>query len=152
MPLNVVLYEPEIPWNTGNIGRTCVGLGAALHLVGKLGFSLSQRQIRRSGLDYWPKLKLFLHKDFESFESSLPEGASVLAFSAQGRRSFWDASFKKESYLLFGSESRGLPESTLKKYAETTYRIPIGPDVRSLNLSTAAAVALYEGSRRIMMG
>lgn len=148
MALNVVLYEPEIPWNTGNIGRTCVGVGAALHLVGKLGFSLSQRQIRRSGLDYWPELKLFQHKDFDSFEASLPRDASVIAFSAQAKRVFWDAPFTSESYLLLGSESRGLPESTLKKYADRLYRIPISPEIRSLNLSTAAAVALYEGIRR----
>lgn len=148
MPLNVVLFEPEIPWNTGNIGRTCVGVGAALHLVGKLGFSLSERQIRRSGLDYWPKLKLFQHKDLEAFEASLPKDASVLAFSAQAVPLFWDAPYKEESYLLFGKESTGLPETALKKYKDRLYRIPISAEARSLNLSTAAAVALYEGVRR----
>jgi len=148
MSLNVVLYEPEIPWNTGNIGRTCVGVGAALHLVGKLGFSLSQRQIRRSGLDYWPKLKLFQYKDLAAFEASLTTGAGVLAFSAQAEKVFWDAPYMKDSYLLFGSESRGLPESALKKYGDRLYRIPISEEVRSLNLSTAAAIALYEGVRQ----
>src|SRR2546422_481725 len=99
--MNIVLHEPEIPWNTGNIGRTCVATGSALHLVGRLGFSLAEKEIRRSGLDYWPKLKLFRHASLADFEASLPPQASLLAFSTQGRESFWEAPYRSDSYLLF---------------------------------------------------
>ena len=146
VPLKVVLFEPEIPWNTGNIGRTCVAAGAELHLVGPLGFSLSERQIRRSGLDYWSKLKLFRHEDYAAFESGLPAKASLLAFSAQGAKTHWEAPYTKESFLLFGRESTGLPEPLLKRLK--TYRIPMAPDIRSLNLSTSAGIVLYEALRR----
>ena len=107
MGLNVVLVEPEIPWNTGNIGRTCVAAGATLHLVGRLGFSLSAREIRRSGLDYWPKLRLRLHADFEAFEAALPAGARLILFDPRAERSLWRARLGPHCYLVFGSESRG---------------------------------------------
>ncbi|MBI5630920.1 MAG: tRNA (cytidine(34)-2'-O)-methyltransferase [Elusimicrobia bacterium] len=146
--MNVVLCDPEIPWNTGSIGRTCVATGSSLHLVGKLGFSLEERQIRRSGLDYWTSLKLVRHENFAAFENSLPENASLIFFSTRGARTLWEAPFERGSFLIFGSESRGLPDALLKRYEDRVYRIPISGAVRSLNLSTAAAVALYEGLRR----
>ncbi len=146
--MHVVLVEPEIPWNTGNIGRTCVAVGATLHLVGRLGFDVSEKEIRRSGLDYWPKLRLARHDSYEAFERSLPAAASLLFFSAAGERSFFDAPYERESYLVFGRESTGLPAALLERHAERVFRVPQGPRVRSLNLSTAAAVALYEGVRR----
>lgn len=148
--MDIVLFEPEIPWNTGNIGRTCVATGSALHLIGRLGFKLTDKEIRRSGLDYWPALKLVRHEDFSAFEESLPSGASVLVFAASAERSFWEAPYREDSFLLFGKESTGLPHDVLKRYEDRLYRIPAGPGIRSLNLSTAAAVALYEGFRRVV--
>ncbi|HVA67375.1 MAG TPA: tRNA (cytidine(34)-2'-O)-methyltransferase [Elusimicrobiota bacterium] len=147
--MHIVLAEPEIHWNTGNIGRTCVATGTTLHLVGKLGFSLDAAEIRRSGLDYWPKLKLVRHESLDDFFSSLPQSASLLFFSARATAPFWDAPYESESYLVFGRESAGLPAAVLKKFSDRLYQIPVGPNVRSLNLSSAAAVALYEGLRRI---
>lgn len=149
MPLKVVLFQPEIPWNTGNIGRTCVAAGAELHLVGTLGFSLSERQIKRSGMDYWPKLTLFRHEDFAAFEASLPAKASVLAFSSAGKMSHWDAPYEPDSYLLFGSESVGLPADLLAKLSANTFRIPMKEGIRSLNLSTSAGIVLFEALRVI---
>jgi len=146
--LNIVLHEPEIPWNTGNIGRTCVAAGAALHLIKPLGFKVNGKEIIRAGLDYWPKLKLFIHDDFAAFLESLPSRASMLAFTTKAKASFRNAPFRKNSYLLFGKESRGLPEAVLKRFSGSLFRIPQSPDVRSINLSTAAAIALYEGLRR----
>jgi tRNA (cytidine/uridine-2'-O-)-methyltransferase len=146
--LNVALFEPEIPWNTGNIGRTCVAAGAALHLIGKLGFRLDAREIRRSGLDYWPKLSLTRHEDFAAFEAALPPKAPLLLFSTKGRKSFWEAPYGEGCYLLFGRESGGLPAAVMRRHADRAYRIPTTAEVRSLNLSTAVAVVLYEALRR----
>ena len=148
MPLHVALYEPEIPWNTGNIGRTCVATGSTLHLIGRLGFDLSQKEIRRSGMDYWPRLSLKRHENLAAFESELPKNARVLVFSTRGKKTLWEAPFCRDSYLLFGRESSGLPEAVHKRYAESIYRIPMLEEARSLNLSTAVAVALYEGWRQ----
>lgn len=147
--MNIVLFEPEIHWNTGNIGRTCVATGTTLHLVGKLGFSLEAKEIRRSGLDYWPKLKLKLHEDFEGFLASLAKNPSLLFFSTKAKQTFWEADYGLESYLIFGSETKGLPQEIHRRYGEKMYRIPIGKDVRSLNLSTSAGVVLYEALRQV---
>ncbi|MDD5628530.1 MAG: tRNA (cytidine(34)-2'-O)-methyltransferase [Elusimicrobia bacterium] len=147
--MRIVLYEPEIPWNTGNIGRTCVAAGAALHLIKPLGFRIGGKEIRRAGLDYWSKLRLHVHDSFPDFLSSLPEGASVLAFSTKAKPSFRDAPYREDSYLIFGGESCGLPEAALRRYSQSLFRIPQTSAVRSLNLSTAAALVLYEGLRRV---
>lgn len=147
--MNVVLLEPEIHFNTGNIGRTCVGTGTTLHLVGKLGFSLDSAQIRRSGLDYWPKLDLRLHDDWESFLASAGPEPSLLFFSAEGKRDFWDAPYEKDSYLVFGKESVGLPGELRERYRDRLFRIPKSPEIRSYNLSSSAAIALFEGLRRL---
>ena len=146
--MNIVLLEPEIHFNTGNIGRTCVGTKTTLHLVGKLGFSLDSTQIRRSGLDYWPKLDLKLHADWDSFMKKIGEEASLLFFSAEGEKEFWDAPYEKNSYLVFGRESVGLPKDIREKYKERLFRIPKNEDIRSYNLSSSAAIVLFEGMRR----
>ncbi|MBI4423675.1 MAG: tRNA (cytidine(34)-2'-O)-methyltransferase [Elusimicrobia bacterium] len=145
--MRIVLLEPEIHWNTGNIGRTCVATGTPLHLIEPLGFRLDDREIRRAGLDYWPKLALSVHKDFAAFEATLPPDASLLFFSTQAEALLWDAPYREDSYLIFGKESAGFPEALRERFAPRFYRIPI-EEVRSLNLSTAAAVALFEGLRR----
>lgn len=147
MALNVVLVEPEIPWNTGNAGRTCVAAGATLHLVGRLGFSLSERQIRRSGMDYWPKLALKQHEDWAAFKTTTAE-RRLLAFSPSGRTELWDARFSAGDYLVFGKESVGLDESVLRDCAQVI-RIPMRAEARSLNLSTSVAIALYEAQRQL---
>lgn len=146
--MNVVLVEPEIHFNTGNIGRTCVGTGTTLHLVGKLGFSLDCAQIRRSGLDYWPKLKLRLHESFDVFLGSLEPDASLLFFSAEAPKVHWDAPYVPDGYLVFGKESVGLPRELRDRYRDRLYRVPHSKDIRSLNVSSAAAVVLYEALRR----
>lgn len=146
--MNVVLVEPEIHWNTGNIGRTCVATRTALHLIKPLGFRIDDKEIRRSGLDYWPKLKLTVHEDFAAFEALLPAAASLLFFSANAARSFWQAPYQKDSYLLFGKESTGFPLALRERFAQRFYQVPVCGDVRSLNLSSCAAVALYEGLRQ----
>lgn len=146
--MNIVLYEPEIPGNTGNIGRSCVATGSTLHLIGPLGFKIEDKEIKRSGLDYWPKLKFIRHQDWETFRASVPPQASLIFFTTHAKMSFWEAPYQADSYLIFGRESSGLPQALLAEHEAALYRIPIGPDVRSLNLSSAAAVALYEGMRR----
>src|SRR5437879_893120 len=133
--MHVVLYEPDIPGNTGNVGRSCVATGTVLLLVGKLGFSLDNTYVRRSGLDYWGKVKLFKHKDWEAFLGDLPSRAPLYFFSKKAQRDFWSATFLPESYLIFGCETTGLPPSFQKRYVGQMYRIPMVPDsVRSLNL------------------
>lgn len=146
--MHVVLIEPEIPWNTGNIGRTCVATGTTLHLVGKLGFSLESKYIRRSGLDYWPKLKWKRHEDFDRFLAAVPRGASLILFSTKAKRSFWKAPYRKNSYLIFGKETAGLSDDIRRRFEDRLYRIPMRRGIRSLNLSTSAAVGLYEALRQ----
>lgn len=149
-PLNIVLVEPEIPWNTGNIGRTCIATGTRLHLVGRLGFSLDAKQVRRSGLDYWPKIDLYQHRDWDAFMGTVADDAPLFLFSTKGKNDLWEAEFRPGGYLVFGRETAGLPAALLKRFPGRVYRIPMmSGDVRSLNLSTAAAVALYEALRQL---
>lgn len=147
MSLRVVLIEPEIPWNTGNIGRTCEAAGAQLHLVGRLGFSLSERRIRRAGMDYWERLRPVHHESLDAFLNMLPPQETVLGFSAEGRSTHWEAPYAPEAWLLFGSESRGLPPALRERLKDRLYRVPMKEGSRSLNLSTAAAVVLFEALR-----
>ncbi|MBV9080698.1 MAG: tRNA (cytidine(34)-2'-O)-methyltransferase [Elusimicrobia bacterium] len=147
-PLNVVLVEPEIPQNAGNIGRTCVGLGARLHFVGQLGFSLDDRDLKRAGLDYWPKLDWLRHPSWHDFLASVPKEADLALFSTHGHASFWERAYRTPCYLVFGSESRGFPPSFYERYADKLVRIPVRPDIRSLNLSTAVGIAAYEAARQ----
>ncbi len=146
--LRVALIDPEIPWNTGNIGRTCVAAGAELRLAGRLGFVLSERRIKRAGMDYWEKLKLVRHETVEEFLAAAPP-EKILAFSAEGEKSHWEAPYEADSWLVFGSESSGLPAALRERWKERTYRVPMEPGARSLNLSSAAAIVLYEAKRRL---
>ncbi|OGR87314.1 MAG: tRNA (uridine(34)/cytosine(34)/5-carboxymethylaminomethyluridine(34)-2'-O)-methyltransferase TrmL [Elusimicrobia bacterium RIFCSPLOWO2_01_FULL_60_11] len=147
--VHVVLVEPEIPGNTGNVGRTCVATGSALHLVGRLGFSLDDKYLKRSGLDYWPNVDLKIHKDWDSFLETLPEDARLYFFEKDGPRNFWDAEFAPESYLVFGSETSGFSKRILEENGDLFIRIPMTGPVRSLNLSSSAAVAVYEALRQM---
>jgi tRNA (cytidine/uridine-2'-O-)-methyltransferase len=147
--MQVVLYEPDIPWNTGNIGRTCVATGSTLHLVGRLGFSTDAKEIRRSGLDYWDKLKLIRHADWDSFLEAIPAYAPLFFFSKWAKQDLWNAEFQQDSYLIFGCETTGLPERIRHAYKDRLYRIPMEEgSVRSLNLSSAVSIALYEALRQ----
>ena len=144
----VVLVAPEIHWNTGNIGRTCLAADACLHLIKPLGFSLESRQVKRAGLDYWKKVKLSIWENYNDFLAKMdPQNSEVAVFSKRGPKSFWTMTCPMRLFLVFGSETRGLPENILQKYAAATYHIPIRSDIRSLNLSTAAGIALYESLR-----
>jgi len=147
--MNVVLIEPEIHWNTGNIGRTCLAVGATLHLVEPLGFHLGAKEVRRAGLDYWPRVRIVLHDSIASFLESLPQDSSLLLFSPEAPRDFWDAPYAQESFLVFGKESTGLAPSLRRRFADRIYRIPVSEGVRSLNLSTAVGIVLYEAVRQL---
>jgi len=147
--LKVVLVHPEIPWNTGNVGRTCAAAGAELHLVAPLGFSLSERRLKRAGMDYWERLAPTVHASLENFLAALPEDASLLAFSAEATRPHWGAPYRADSWLVFGSESRGLPPELRERWRGALHRVPMTREARSLNLSSTAAVVLYEARRSI---
>lgn len=145
--LKVVLIRPEIPGNTGNVGRSCAAAGAQLHLVAPLGFSLSERHLKRAGMDYWDKLAPVVHESLEAFLEKLPRDADVLAFSAEAPRTHWEAPFGKDSWLVFGNESSGLPPELRARWKERLYRVPMAPGLRSLNLASAAAVVIFEALR-----
>ena len=145
---HVILVSPQIHWNTGNIGRTCVATGSYLHLIRPLGFSLDSRELKRAGLDYWKKVKLSVWDDLSHLHSKLkPRRHEVAIFSKIGRRPFWSMPSPSRLFLIFGSETCGLPANLLERYPEATYHIPITKNIRSLNLSTAVAIALYESLR-----
>ena len=151
MKLNIVLVEPEIPQNTGNIARTCAAIGAKLHLVYPLGFSINEKQLKRAGLDYWDKLDIEEHLNFESFlEKYKPEENEMFFVTTKGKNVYSDVKYdnQKEVYLLFGKETKGLPEDTLKKYLDKTIRIPMRETLRSLNLSNSVAIVAYEVFRQ----
>ncbi|MDR3091969.1 MAG: tRNA (cytidine(34)-2'-O)-methyltransferase [Clostridiales bacterium] len=145
--MNVVLLEPEIPMNTGNIGRTCVCAGAALHLIKPLGFSLEDKYIRRSGLDYWPDLSLKIYEDYADFLGKNP-GARVFMATTKAPAAYTDAEYKEEDFLMFGRESEGIPEEILRGNTGLCVRVPMAAGRRSLNLSNAVAVVLYEALRQ----
>ena len=144
-PFRVVLVEPEIPPNTGAIARTCVATASPLHLVGPLGFDISDHAVRRAGLDYWKHLELHRHDDFEGFVGAWPDARPVL-FSANAPRSYLEAELTPGDALVFGRESVGLPPELIERWG--AYAIPTAGAVRSLNLSNAVALVLYEGLRR----
>lgn len=146
---NIVLVNPEIPFNTGNIGRSCVATGTMLHLVGKLGFKIESKEIRRSGLDYWPNLNYRRYADWEEFLAvNQPQEKNLFFLSTKGTTSYWDAHFADNSYLVFGAESCGLPKDFYTRYKNRLYTIPMTGPVRSLNLSSSAAVVLFEALRQ----
>lgn len=147
--LHIVLVEPEIHFNTGNVGRTCLAVGAKLHLVKPLGFSLDDARVRRAGLDYWDAVNPVVWRAFEEVEAVLPALGSPVFFSAEGRKSYWDVPYSGRTVLIFGRESVGLPSAVRDKYRESLVSLPqaLG-SVRSLNLSSTVAVAAYEVLRQ----
>ncbi|HEX9893061.1 MAG TPA: tRNA (cytidine(34)-2'-O)-methyltransferase [Gemmatimonadales bacterium] len=148
MALHVALIEPQIPPNTGNIARLCAATDSSLHLIGQLGFSLADRDLRRAGLDYWEHVDLWHHPEWRAFRDAISRDR-CLYFSANATRSYWDAAVQPNSCLVFGNETLGLPERILEKHPERCYRIPMNGPVRSLNLATAVGIVLYEGLRQI---
>jgi tRNA (cytidine/uridine-2'-O-)-methyltransferase len=146
--LKVALVWPQIAPNTGNIARLCVATGSELHLVRPLGFVLSDRELKRSAMDYWPRLKLTVHDDLEAFFESV--GTSrVWLLTSKAEKSLWEAEFGDGEWLIFGNESAGLPASVHERFAGRGIRIPQAPTERCLNLSTAAGIAVYEALRQI---
>ena len=145
---HVVLVAPRVHWNTGNIGRTCLGTGARLHLIRPMGFSLEERQVKRAGLDYWHLVKPTVWEDIDAFFAHAAPAMEELALlTKRGCHTIWRMPRGKRLFLLLGSETEGLPPPLLSRFAEQTYRIPITDQIRSLNLSTAAGIALYESLR-----
>jgi tRNA (cytidine/uridine-2'-O-)-methyltransferase len=147
MKLNIVLVEPEIPQNTGNIARTCAALGAKLHLVYPLGFSISDKQVKRAGLDYWDKLDIEEHVSFKEFlEKYKPEENNMFFVTTKGKHVYSEPNFSEmdEVFALFGKETKGLPEDILQKYIDKTIRIPMREGLRSLNLSNSVAIVAYD--------
>jgi tRNA (cytidine/uridine-2'-O-)-methyltransferase len=147
--IHVALLEPEIPPNTGNIARLCAANGLPLHLVGRLGFRLNDPALKRAGLDYWQAVDLRRHDSLEDFENSIAD-ARVYCYSAHAKRLYTSAEFKRGDYLLFGSETRGLPAGVMERHGERVLRIPmLTQSVRSLNLATAVGIAVYEALRQV---
>jgi tRNA (cytidine/uridine-2'-O-)-methyltransferase len=148
--LSIVLVTPEIPTNTGSIGRLCLATNSTLHLVDPLGFDISDSRVKRAGLDYWKHVQLIRHKNFEVFFNSLPPDAPTVFFSTQAKTSLFENEFKKGSYLIFGCETKGLGEELTERFSEDTFHIPQYDDrVRSLNLANAASIVVYEAIRQL---
>lgn len=147
--LHVVLVHPEIHWNTGNAGRTCLAAGARLHLVEPLAFSLEEREVRRAGLDYWPRVAPRVWPEWSALEAALPELGEPYFFSAEADREYWEVTYPERVVLVFGRESVGLPPETRRRWQHRLLRIPmVDPQLRSLNLSTSVAVAAFEVLRQ----
>lgn len=152
MNLNIVLVEPEIPQNTGNIARTCAAIGAKLHLVKPLGFEISDKYLKRAGLDYWDKLEIEEHESLDDFLNKyVPEENNMFFVTTKGKHCYSDIDYSKLDtvFLLFGKETKGLPEDLLKKYIEKAIRIPMRRTLRSLNLSNSVAILAYEVLRQV---
>ncbi|HIR92510.1 MAG TPA: tRNA (cytidine(34)-2'-O)-methyltransferase [Candidatus Egerieimonas intestinavium] len=145
--LNIVLYEPEIPANTGNIGRTCVATGSRLHLIEPLGFRINEKTLKRAGMDYWPQLDVTRYIDYEDFLARNP-GAKIYMASTKAPRIYTEVSYQEDCYLMFGKESAGIPEEILLANQEGAIRIPMLEEIRSLNLSNSVAIVLYEALRQ----
>ena len=139
--INIVLHEPEMPANTGNIGRTCVAAGARLHLIEPLGFRLNEKMLKRAGLDYWDKLDVTVYDDFNDFLDKNP-GAKIYMATTKAHRIYTDVAYEPDCYIMFGKESAGIPEEILVEHEENCVRIPMIGDIRSLNLSNSVAVVL----------
>ena len=145
--MNIVLLEPEIPYNTGNIGRTCTATGTSLHLIEPLGFSLSDKMVKRAGMDYWDRLDLHVYRDYNEFLEKNP-GAKIYYATTKSRTLYTDVRYEPDCFIMFGKESAGIPEEILVKNPDTCVRIPMNEQIRSLNLSNAAAIVLYEALRQ----
>ncbi|MCU6697470.1 tRNA (cytidine(34)-2'-O)-methyltransferase [Laedolimicola ammoniilytica] len=147
MAFNIVLLEPEIPANTGNIGRTCVATGTRLHLIEPLGFRLSEKELKRAGMDYWPQLDVTTYVNYEDFLRKNP-GARPYMATTKGPKVYTETQFEPDCYIMFGKESAGIPEEILLENQERAIRIPMLGDTRSLNLSNSVAIVLYEALRQ----
>ena len=145
--LNIVLFEPEIPANTGNIGRTCVATGTRLHLIEPLGFQLTEKAIKRAGMDYWSQLDVTRYCDFQDFLERNP-GARIYMATTKAKKMYTQVQYEPDCYLMFGKESAGIPEEILVKHQDTCVRIPMIGETRSLNLSNSVAIMLYEALRQ----
>ena len=145
--MHIVLHQPEIPGNTGNIGRTCVATGTSLHLIEPLGFRLDEKSLRRAGMDYWHQLEVHRYVNFEDFKARRP-GARIWMATTKAKYSYTEAAFCPDDYIMFGKESAGIPEELLLENQERAIRIPMIGETRSLNLSNAAAIVLYEALRQ----
>ena len=151
MKINIVMVEPEIPQNTGNIARTCAAIGAKLHLVHPLGFNISEKAVKRAGLDYWDKVEIEEHVSFKEFlEKYKPEENNMFFSTTKGKHVYSEPNYSKmkEVFLLFGKETKGLPEEILQKYINKTIRIPMRKTLRSLNLSNSVSIVVYEVLRQ----
>jgi len=145
--LNIVLLEPEIPANTGNIGRTCVATGSSLHLIKPLGFDISEKAVRRAGMDYWFSLDLYVYENYGDFLAKNP-GAKIYMATTKARKVYTEVSYESDAFLMFGKESAGIPEEILMENRENCVRIPMMGETRSLNLSNSAAILVYEALRQ----
>ncbi len=145
--INIVLYSPEIPQNTGNISRTCAVTGAALHIIKPIGFEISDKTLKRAGLDYWDKLEIYYYENYEEFEKTHND-AKIYYFSSHAKYKHTEPVYEGEVFLMFGSETKGLPKELVLSNCETSVRIPMLPTLRCLNLSNAVAIAVYEVLRQ----
>lgn len=145
--LNIVLFEPEIPANTGNIGRTCVATGTRLHLIEPLGFRLNEKSLQRAGMDYWDQLDVTRYVNYEEFLEQNP-GAKIYMATTKGQQVYTEVEYEPDCYLMFGKESGGIPEEILVQHPKECIRIPMIGDTRSLNLSNSVAIVLYEALRQ----
>ena len=145
--MNIILHQPEIPANTGNIGRTCVATGTSLHLIEPLGFRLDEKSIKRAGMDYWQHLDLKRYINFEDFKEKNPN-AKIWMATTKAKHVYTDVEFGPDDFIMFGKESAGIPEEILVDYEDTCIRIPMLSEIRSLNLSNSVAIVLYEALRQ----
>lgn len=145
--LNIVLHEPEIPANTGSIGRTCVAADSRLHLIEPLGFHLNERSLKRAGMDYWNMLQVTTYIDYEDFLNRNP-GAKIYMATTKAQKLYTEVNYEPDAYIMFGKESAGIPEEILVKHKEECIRIPMAGDIRSLNLSNSVSIVLYEALRQ----
>lgn len=145
--MHIILHQPEIPANTGNIGRTCVATGTSLHLIEPLGFRLNEKEIKRAGMDYWQHLDVHQYMNFDEFKRQNPN-AKIWMATTKAKHVHTEVAYGPDDYIMFGKESAGIPEDILVDYEETCIRIPMLPTIRSLNLSNSAAVVLYEALRQ----
>ncbi len=145
--LNIVLHEPEIPANTGNIGRTCCATGTRLHLIEPMGFKINEKSVKRAGLDYWDKLDVVIYDSYADFVEK-NRNAKIYYATTKAPQAYDEVSYEEDCYIMFGKESAGIPESILVNNEDTCVRIPMNPDIRSLNLSNSVAIILYEALRQ----
>ena len=148
MALNIVLVEPEIPQNTGNIARTCAAIGATLHLVHPLGFDISEKAVKRAGLDYWDKVNIVEYEDLEDFKKKI-KSDKIYLLSTKSQKVYSDIKYEDGAYLVFGPETRGLPEEYILEHFDKAVRIPMRKGIRSLNLSNSVAIVAYEAEKQI---